>query len=208
MVKKIQRKDGIEYQRQDKRNLIPSTEQYNETLQQLIEQNDMNTLIAVRLGCELGMSRIEIVNAEIRNIDREHKRGLWIDVAKHVRRGKDKFVMRSREIPINLDLYTLLLNYVDKDLKYILKRERKGPIAKPMQELHINYLYERANIPWATHKSRHYFKNRVRDWMRTNRQMDEELVRHFMGHKHMDAHQSYGDFSWDYKLDVIDNVFR
>jgi len=207
MVKKIERKDGIIYKRAEKRDVIPSEEQYKDTLQRLAEENDMNTLIAVRMGCEMGLSRIEIVNAEIQNIDRKHKRGLWIEVAKKVKRG-GKFVMRSREIPINLNFYTIITNYIDDDLKYILKRERKGDIRKPMQEEHINYLYERANIPWSTHKSRHYFKNKVRDWMRNERRMDEELVRHYMGHKHLDAHQSYGDFSWDYKLEVIDNVFK
>jgi integrase len=207
MVKKIERKDGISYERKEKREIIPSKEQYKQVLQKLIEDNDITTLIAIRMGCEMGMTRIEICNAEVGNIDLLHKRGLVINVAKKVRRG-NKYVMRKREIPVNVGLYSLIMSYVDKDKKYILKRERKSDIMKPFEPLHINYLYEKSEIPWSTHKSRHYFKNQIRDWMRKNRQMDEELVRHYMGHTHLDAHQSYGDFSWDYKLEVIDNVFE
>ena len=194
------------YTREDKRLLIPSKEQYQNIIRDLAERNLMTTLIAVRMGCEMGMPRIELCNAEIRNIGREHKRGLYVDVAKKVKR-EGKFVMRSREIPINISLYSLLLNYIDKDSKYILKRERARDISKPFHPLHINYLYQKAGIPWSTHKSRHCFKNIIKDWMRTNRQMDDELMHHLMGHAPLDAHETYGSFSWDYKLEVIDKVF-
>lgn len=116
--------------------------------------------------------------------------------------------MRSREIPISVNFYSLLLIYIDRDSKYILKRERMRDISKPFQSLHINYLYGEAGIPWSTHKSRHYFKNAIKDWMRTNRQMDDELIRHYMGHAPMNGHEAYGSFSWDYKLDIIDKVFQ
>jgi len=43
--------------------------------------------------------------------------------------------------------------------------------------------------------------------MRANMQMDDELIRHLMGHAPLDAHETYGSFSWDYKLEVIDKVF-
>jgi len=204
----ITRKDGITYTRRKKRDVIPSKTQYQETLKRLSEEHQLTTLIALRLGAELGMSRIEIVNAEVQNIDRKHTRGLWVEVAKHVRRG-GTYKMRSREIPINTSLYSLLLNYIDRDTKYIIKRERpKKRITKQIQQQHINWLYEKSNIQWSSHKSRHYFKNAIKDWMRKNRCMDPELIRHYMGHPPLDAHTQYGDFSWDYKTEIIDQVFK
>jgi len=205
-MNKIVRKDGINYSRRPKRGLIPSQNQYSTYIQKLTEAKDIHTLLALRLGCEMGLSRMEIVNLEVRNLDREHTRGLWVEIAKKVKRGKN-FVMRSREIPVNINLYSLLINYMDKDIKYIFRREKSLDILKPLQHQQINWLYERAGIPWSSHKSRHFFKNAVRDWMRKNRQMDEELIRHYMGHAYLDAHQSYGDFSWDYKIEIMDNVF-
>jgi len=204
VIKKGSR-SGESYKRDDKRQLIPSNQQYKETLKVLSEKGFTNTLVAVRMGCEMGMSRLEIVNAEVRNVDREHIRGLYVDVAKKVRRN-DKFVMRSREIPINSDLYQLLKIYIEKDNKYILKRERKTDLMKPLKPLHINYLYEQGNIPWSTHKSRHYFKNRIMDWMRQNRQVDQGLIKELMGHKKTIT-EDYGSISWDYKIEVIDKVF-
>ncbi len=201
---RIERKDGIIYNRNPKRIIIPSKNQYQETLKNLTELDCMKTLVATRLGCELGLSRIEVCNAEISNIDRDHKRGLWIQVAKKVRRGS-KFEMRSREIPINVNLYAFLKNYIRQDQKYILVRER-GDINKPFSPLHINYLYERSSVPWSSHKSRHYFKNRLYDWMRENRCVDPALVKELMGH-HLDVHESYGSISWDYKIEIIDKVF-
>jgi len=209
MVKQIKvtkgEQAGTVYKREEKRILIPSKQQYQETIKQLSEQNLMTTLIAVRLGCELGMSRIEVCNAEVNNIDRYHKRGLWVEVAKHIKRD-GKFVMRSREIPINIGLYSLLMNYIDQDTKYVLKRERKGNITKPMQPLQINYLYEQSNIAWSTHKSRHYFKEQLWTWMRNNRQIDSALTKELMGHSKT-VDESYGGISWDYKLETIDKVF-
>jgi hypothetical protein len=198
-----------------KRSYIPEKQEYKNTLTQLIEKGDLTTLIAVRMGCELGMSRIEIVHSRVTDIDRYHKRGLWIETAKQVRRGytknkqgkrKPKFEMRKREIPINPSLYQLLKSYVDETQKYILHR-KKGNIQKPFSPRYINTLYEQHNIIWSTHRSRHYFKNQVMDWMRRNRQVDEGLIKHYMGHKKSQT-QEYGSISWDYMRDVIDQVFE
>ena len=71
----------------EKRSLVPDHELYRQTLARLIENKEITTLIAVRLGCELGITRLEIVNAKVSDIDRINKRGLWIEVAKRVRRG-------------------------------------------------------------------------------------------------------------------------
>lgn len=203
--------NGTSHERKHARILIPSQEQYNDTLKRLTEEQHMKALMAVRLGCECGMSRIEVSNAEVANIDREHKRGLWIQIAKHIKskkkkEGKPIFEMRSREVPIPVSLYGLLTTYMDSNQKYILIRE-KGDITKPFQPLHINFLYEEAKVPWSSHKSRHYFKNRMMDWMRANRQVDVGLLKELMGHA-KDVHESYGSISWDYKRDTIDKVFK
>jgi integrase len=187
----------------DKRKLIPDHNQYNQTLTKLIENGETTCLVAIRLGCEMGMSRIEIVNARISDIDRYHTRGLWIEVAKKVKRGK-KFIARKREVPINPNLYQLLKTYSDKDQNYILQR-KQGDINKPFIPRYINTLYEKNNIPWSTHKSRHYFKNKLTDWMRKNRQVDMGLVKELMGHKKT-VTEDYGSYSWDYMRDIIDKV--
>lgn len=206
MTEIISRKDGIEYNRQEKRILIPSKTQYRDMLKQLAETNQMKAMVAVRLGCELGISRLEICNAEVSNIDRYHKRGLWLDIAKKIRKGnKAEFVMRKREVPVNVGLYALLNTYIQDNLKFIVQRS-KGDINKPMNSLQINYLYDIAGISWSTHKSRHYFKTQVWNWMRKERQIDTALVKELMGHtKSVD--ENYGEIDWEYKLDVIDKVF-
>lgn len=200
---------------QPKRNYIPEKKEYKNTQTTLIEKGDLTTLIALRMGCELGMTRIEIVNTRTIDIDRYHKRGLWIETAKQVRRGstkdkdgkrKPRFEMRKREIPINTSLYQLLKSYIDDNQKYILHRQ-KGDIQKPFAPRYINTLYEKNNIIWPTHRSRHYFKNQVMDWMRTNRQVDEGLIKQLLGHKKTQT-QEYGSISWDYQRDVIDKVFE
>ena len=190
----------------EKRQLIPSNEQYQQTLKNLVEKKEIRTLIVVRLGCELGLTRLEICNVEIDGIDRFHKRGLWINIAKKVKRG-NKFVMRSREIPINANLYQLLASYTSQnDRKYILVRH-KGDINKPFLPRYINHLYDKNEIIFSSHKARHYFKDRVWTWMRENRQIDPGLVKELMGHKKT-VDESYGGIGWDYKLDVIDKVFQ
>lgn len=197
-----------------KRAKIPSREEYHQTLTRLIENGNLTTLIAVRMGCEMGLSRIEIVNSRVSDLDRFHKRGLWLEKAKKVRRGytRDKkgkkypvFEMRQREIPMNPNLYQLIMSYIDKNQMYILKRD-KGDVNKAFAERYINTLYDNADVGWSSHKSRHFFKNMVIDWMRENRQMDQGLVKDLMGHKKSQT-EMYGSISWDYKLEVLDKVF-
>jgi integrase len=188
-----------------KRTLIPSNDQYQAVIKDLTDKNLFRTLIAVRLGCEMGMTRLEIVNARLSDLDRYHNRGLWVEIAKRVKRGND-FKARSREIPVNTSLYALIKGFASKSPVYILYRE-KGDIMKPLQTRNLNSLYENAKIPWSTHKSRHYFANRVKDYMREKQQVDEGLLADLMGHKKTMT-QSYGSLSWDYKQRVIDEVFR
>ncbi len=199
----------------EKRSKVPSRDEYRQTLTRLIEKGDFTTLVVVRMGCEMGMPRIEIVNARVSDINRFHKRGLWIEKAKKVRRGythdkktgkkKIVFEMRKREIPMNPSLYQIVMNYVDKDQLFIMKRD-KGNINKPFSERYINTLYDNNNISWRTHKSRHFFKDCVADWMRANRQVDLGLIKELMGHKKNQT-EDYGGYSWDYKLEVLDKVF-
>jgi len=191
----------------DKRSLIPDQEQYQQTLTRLSESDNkkyLKCLVAVRLGCEMGLSRLEIANARVSDIDRFHKRGLWIEIAKKVKRGST-FEMRKREIPMNPNLYLFIKTYVDSSQHYILKREKGQDWNKPFIPRHINNLYDDCEIPWSTHKSRHYFKNCVADWMRKNKQVDLGLVKELMGHKKT-VTEDYGSYSWDYKRDVIDKV--
>lgn len=199
----------------EKRSLIPSQEQYKQTLTQLIENGQLTCLVAVRMGCEMGMTRIEIVNARVSDLDRFHKRGLWIERAKKVRHGvktmedgtkKIVFEMRKRELPVNPNLYQILKSYINKDQMFILKRD-KGNFNNPFIPRYINYLYEVNEVPWSTHKSRHFFKNMVIDWMRANRQMDQGLIKDLLGHKKSQT-ERYGSISWDYKCDVVDKVFE
>lgn len=199
----------------EKRAKIPDRDEYRQTLTRLIENGNLTTLIAVRMGCEMGVSRLEIVHARVSNIDRFHKRGLWIEKAKRVRRGykRDKkgvkhpvFEMRQRELPINPNLYQLIMSYIDKNQMYILKRD-KGDVNKSFSERYINTLYEQSGIIWSSHKSRHFFKDMVWDWMRVNRQIDPGLVKDLLGHKKSQT-EDYGSLSWDYKCDVIDQVFK
>ena len=197
----------------EKRSLVPDHELYRQTLSRLIENKEITTLIAVRLGCELGMTRLEIVNAKVSDIDRINKRGLWSEVAKRVRRG-NKFIdgkktpvfeARQREIPINSTLYQILATYTNNNRIYILARE-KGSIDEPFTERYINTLYEQNNIPWSNHKSRHYFKSEVWSWMQKNKQVDIGLLKEYLGHQ-KDTTENYGVYSWDYKREVLDKVF-
>lgn len=198
-----------------KRTYIPTREEYRQTVARLVEEKDLDALIVMRLGCELGMSRIEIVNTKISDIDRINKRGLWVEVAKQVRRGfkqgrggkrKPNFEMRQREIPINTGLYQLLISYMNNSQVYLLKRH-KGDKKKAFTPRYINSIYERAEISWSSHRSRHFFKNQLKDWMRKNRQIDDELVKEYLGHK-KDTTELYGSLSWDYKCEVLDKVFQ
>lgn len=197
-----------------KRTLIPSNEQYQAVIKELTDKNLFRTLIAVRLGCEMGMTRLEIVNARLSDLDRYHNRGLWVEIAKKVHRGNKiidgvktaQFQARSREIPMNSSLYGLVKGFASRSPVYILYRE-KGNVMEPLETRNLNSLYTLAEIPWSTHKSRHYFSNRIMDWMRNARQVDEGLLADLLGHKKSQT-QQYGSLSWDYKLRVIDEVFK
>ncbi len=197
-----------------KRGYVPDLETYRQTLTRLIENDKIKALIAVRMGCEMGLSRIEIVNAQATDIDRINKRGLWIEVAKRVRRGRKTvdgkkipvFKMRQREIPINSNLYQLIKTYNSNGQKYLLHRE-KGNIIKPFIPRYINTLYESNNIVWSSHKSRHFFKAQVWSWMQKNQQVDTGLLKEYLGHE-KDTTENYGTYSWDYKLEVLDKVFK
>lgn len=198
-----------------KRSKIPTRQEYVDMVKTLTERKDLDTLIVLRMGAELGMTRLEIVNARVSDIERLNKRGLWIDVAKKVRRGTRKtkkgrkkplMVMRQREVPINTSLYQLLISYVDKEHQTFIMKREKGDMTKNFTPRYINTIYERAGIPWSPHRSRHFYKNRIWDWMREQHQPDEGLVSELLGHKKTQT-QDYGSISWDYKLEVIDKVF-
>jgi len=208
----INRKDGITYERKKMRGseTIPDKELYKQTISRLATDGLWDCLIAVRMGCEMGLARIDIVNAEVKNINRNHPRGMWIEISKLVRRGGSKekpiYKMRSRDIPINPSLYSVMMNYIEKDSKYILKR-KKGEMTKPFGVQRINDLYKEGEIPWSTHKSRHYFKTELKDWLRANKTMDDEFVNSLMGHKPKGASEMYGIMKWEYKQEVIDKAF-
>lgn len=195
----------LDFDRHKPRFAIPSKQQYHDTLREIIEAGDSRLALIVRMGCELGMSRLEIAFAEVDNIDRYHKRSIYIKVAKKVRREND-WKYRSREIPINIGLYSLLQASIDEDWKYIIKKYKTIQIPSPINPGYISAMYKQANIPWSSHKSRHYFKNCMMDWMRRNRSVDVQLVKTLMGHK-LDVNESYGSISWDYKQEIVDKVF-
>lgn len=186
--------------------LIPSQEKYREICTKLLEEKHMKVLIAVRMGCELGTSRLECVNARVSDLDRFHSRGLWIEIAKKIKHGKDDWRMRSREIPVNPSLYLLLKEYIEEEQVYILRR-KFGDWATPFIPHYINDLYYRYGVPWNTHASRHFFKNAIVDWQRRNRQMDYTVTKSLMGHSLNGGHEQYGSISWNYKKEVIDNTF-
>ena len=196
---------NIMFQRKEKNRLIPDKQQYQDTLKRLIEENKITAVLILRMGCEMGLSRLDIAHSEISNIDRYHKRGLWINISKHIRRN-NSFVMRSREVPINVSLYSYIKNYIDTDKKYIVKRVRERNIDKPMITPQINWYYKINNVDWSPHKSRHYFTSQVKNWMRANRCFDVELIKDYLGHS-KSVTESYGELSWDYKIDIIDKVF-
>ena len=197
-----------------KREYVPDLETYRQALTRLVKADEITTLIVVRIGCEMGLSRIEIINIRVSDIDRINKRGLWIEVAKRVRRGRKvvdgkkipTFQMRQREVPINSNLYQLLKTYSTGSQQFLLHRA-KGDITKPFIPRYINTLYESNDIVWSSHKSRHFFKSQVWSWMQKNRQVDAGLLKEYLGHK-KDTTESYGAYSWDYKREVLDKVFE
>jgi len=206
----IKRKDGLIYNRKEPRSIetVPTKEQYIQELNKLVTNRYFDCYKVVRLGCEMGLSRQDIVYLETTNIDRYHPRGLWIAVSKKINVGtmeKPRLVMRTREVPINQSLYAYLKQTIDVNSKYILCKS-KGNINVPFTIQKIDELYKEALVPWSPHKSRHFFRAFVWEWMRKNRQVDPGLMKELMGHKKT-VDESYGTILWDYKLDVIDKVF-
>jgi integrase len=198
-----------------KRTYVPTMDEYRKTLERLVDESAMTELIAVRLGCECGMSRLEIVNALKVDVDKINKRGLWISIAKKIYRGKKKgengkkikrMEMRTREVPINLNLYQLLKVYIESSEIYVLHRER-GDATEPFCVDMIDKWYYQREIPWATHRSRHFFKGQVFAWMIKNRRPDDAVLKEIMGHV-KNVHESYGVYPWDYKLEIVDGVFQ
>lgn len=209
-MNQVIRKDGITYQRNKPRTkeTIPSKAQYIQTLNRLSTASSFDCYMVLRLGCEMGLSRQDIVNLKVPNIDKYHERGLWIEISKTINIGSKKnpnWKMRTREVPINQNLYVHLMTSIDKNFIYVLKKQR-GDVNKPYTVQRIDELYKENQIPWSPHKSRHLFKVFVWDWMRANRQVDPPLMKELMGHKKT-VDEEYGSISWDYKLEVIDKVF-
>lgn len=209
----IKRKDGITYERKERADIkssVPSKEQYLNTLNKLVTNGSTKCYMIVRLGCELGLSRYDIVNLETKNVDLKHQRSLWVEISKRANRGtrkKPEYKMRSREVPINQNLYAWLVPYLDKTNKYLLKKERTNK-NEPYIPYYINIIYKKSGVPWSPHISRHYFRTQVKTWMREHMCMDEELVDSYMGHKPRDARAHYGIIDWDYKVKVIDEAFK
>jgi len=213
-MKEIIRKDGIKYERAERKDIqssIPSKEQYLNTLNKLTTAGSTQCYLVVRLGCECGLSRYDIVNLKTINVDLKHQRSLWVETSKRVNRGSRKkpdYKMRSREVPLNQNLYAYIQTQLNFDYKYLVHKLRRRQVQKPYAVYYMNKLYYKSGVPWSTHISRHYFRTQVKTWMREQMSVDEELVDAFMGHKPRDARAHYGMIDWDYKVKVIDKVFE
>ncbi len=199
----------------EKNEYIPDRDTYIQTLDALSQLKDMTPLVIVRLGCEMGLTRLEIVNLKVDDVDVPYSRALNISVAKRVRRGAKmidgkkvrQFKMRTRKVPINLSLYQVLKAYItDANSNIYLLHRSKGNYLKPFIPRYINYIYKYHDIKWSPHKSRHYFKSQVWSWMMQNNQPDRALLQEMMGHQ-KDVHDSYGAYSWDYMCSVVDKTF-
>lgn len=189
----------------DKREYVPDFEMYKKTRDILSKNNEILTLVAMRMGCEMGLTRLEIVNSRISDIDRKNERGLWVEIAKKVKRGRS-MLPRQRELPINTSLYELIKSYINNNDVYILHRS-KGDYKKPFITRYINTLYEKNDIPWSSHKSRHFFKSQVWSYMMDNQKPDVALLKEYLGHK-KDTTENYGLYAWDYKRKILDEVFK
>jgi len=185
---------------------VPSTALYRKTLKELIEKGEIRTATVCRLAAEGSCCRIEIVNARVNQIDSKYKRGLDLSIAKRIRgRQAKKSHMRTRCIPLNISLYAWLLDNLDLKQTYIIPRI-KGDFNKPFNERHLNNLFEKNNLPFTIHQLRHYFKSRVWEYMIKDRRPDIGVIKEMMGHKKT-VHEAYGNYSWEYKLEIVDKVF-
>lgn len=184
---------------------VPTKQQYTKTLQDNSE--DLRGTVIIRLLCECGMAREEVVNLERGNLNRFHPRGLWIEKAKRIKKGK-KYEMRSREVPINSTLYTLLQAYLSTHTSpYIIDRVKHGSKPEPLTPRMINTLFERMGVAWSPHDCRHFFRSQVRKWMIYERRMDEQVIKEIMGHTLAINERYGGESDFDYKLDIVDQVF-
>ena len=105
-------------------------------------------------------------------------------------------------------VYQLIKTSLIEGQVFIVSRNQdRGDINIPLTKSYVNSMYEGLDISWSTHKSRHFFKNMLMDWMRKNRQVDIGLIKELMGHKKT-VDEDYGSYSWDYKIEVIDKVFN
>lgn len=105
-MKQIKRKDCIVYKRKEPRTkeTIPPKEQYINQLNKLSTACSFDCYLVLRLGCEIRLSRQDIVNLKVENIDKYHEHGLWIEISKIINIGSKKnpkWVMLKRDVPIN-----------------------------------------------------------------------------------------------------------
>lgn len=186
---------------------IPIKVVYKKILNELLEKNEIKTILIIRTAAETGMCRGEIAEARIDHLDMKNPRSLYLSVAKRIkgRRAKES-KMRIREIPLHLDLYKFILENIDREKqKYIIPR-KQGNFNKPFNYRYLYHQLEKNNLNFTIHHLRHYFKSQVWSWMIQNKQPDPGLLKEIMGHAKT-VHESYGRYSWDYKLSVVDSVF-
>jgi integrase len=186
---------------------VPTWEQYKKELSRI--SNDIRGTIIVRLLSECGIAREELACALRINLGRNHTRGLWIEKDKKVKKGSNYEIV-SREVPVNSSLYTLLKAYLDTSPgPFIINRKRSTGIQLPLTPRNINMIFdEHLNIPWSPHDCRHFFRSQVRSWMIKEKQIDIQVIKEIMGHT-LQVHEKYGGESpFEYKLKIVDSVFR
>lgn len=86
------------------------------------------------------------------NLDRHHTHGLWIEKVKKVKKGsKNNYEMRSREVPVNSNLYLLLKAYLDTSPgSFVINRMCYTNMQLPLTPRNINTIFDKhLNIPWS-----------------------------------------------------------
>ena len=63
----------------------PTQDQYSKALADM--SGDLRATVIIRLMSEAGIARDELVNLKKDNLNRFHERGLWIEKAKHIKKG-------------------------------------------------------------------------------------------------------------------------
>ena len=116
--------------------------------------------------------------------------------------------MRTREVPLNTSLYTLLRAYIaSHSSPYMIDRLRHGKVPKPLTPRMVNTFFADNCIPWSPHDCRHFFRSQVRRWMIENRRIDMQVIKEIMGHT-LDVSERYGgDSDFGYKLEIVDSVW-